>query len=268
MINTILWELKQRRIAILWWTLGSVILSVVILLLYPPIRDQANQFNEVINQLPQGLRELKTGGSESINVADPVSFLNSQLFYITLPIPWIILAVTRAGGILGRDEQNHTMELLLARPISRIRLIFAKALSLILELFIVGGITLAAIIVLAPLFDLHIGTWRLGLATAYTVAFSLSFGLIAFTLQAVGGLAHKAASAFAVFLAFGGYLIASMSGLTHWLENPSKFAPYYYFAPDKVMLGEPVTGLNLYLLGVLIFTVVLSYIGFRRRDIA
>jgi ABC-2 type transport system permease protein len=268
MIDTILWELRQRRMAILWWTLGSVILSVLILLLYPPIRDQANQFNQVFNDLPNGIRELKTGGSETINVADPVQFLNSQLFYITLPIIWIILAITRAGGILGRDEQNHTLELLLAHPISRTRLIFAKALSLSLEVAIVGGITLAAITAAAPLFDLHIGTWRLALATAYTVLFSLSFGLIAFTMQALGGVAHKAASAFAVFLAFGGYIIASMSGLTHWLENPAKVTPYYYFAPDKVMLGEPVTGLNIYLIGILIFTVALSYVGFRRRDIS
>ncbi len=268
MIATILWELKQRRAAILWWTLGSVVLSGMILLLYPPIRNQANQFNQLLNQLPQGIRELKTGGSSSINVADPVAFLNSQLFYITLPIPWIILAVTRAGGLLGRDEQNHTIELALARPISRSRLITAKVFSLIAEMIIVGGITLAAIIILAPLFGLHIGTWRLALATAYSALFSLSFGLIAFTLQAIGGLGSRVASAIAVFLAFGGYLIASMSGLTHWLENPAKFAPYHYFAPDKVMNGQSAAGLNIYLIGVLVFTAVLSYAGFRRRDIA
>lgn len=268
MIDTILWELKQRRAALIWWMLGSIILSVFILLLYPPIRDQANQFNQLFNQLPNGIRELKTGGASSINVADPVQFLNSQLFYITLPIPWIILAVTRAGSLLGRDEQHHTMELSLARPISRSRLITAKALSLISEIVIVSGITLAAIVILAPFFDLHIGTWRLALATAYTGLFSLSFGLIAFSLQALGSLTSRIASAIAVFLAFGGYLIASMSGLTHWLENPAKFAPYHYFAPDKVMLGQSVTGLNIYLVGVLVLTAALSYIGFRRRDIA
>jgi ABC-2 type transport system permease protein len=268
MIDTILWELKQRRNALIWWTLGSVVLAGLILLLYPPIRDQANQFNQVFNQLPSGIRQLKTGGASNINVADPVQFLNSQLFYITLPIPWIILAVTRAGSLLGRDEQSHTIELSLARPISRSRLITAKVFSLIAEMVIVGGITVAAIALLSPLFDLHIGTARLALATAYTAAFSLSFGLIAFALQALGSLTSRAASAIAVFLAFGGYLIASMSGLTHWLTNPSKFAPYHYFAPDKVMLGQHVTGLNIYLVGVLVLTAVLSYIGFRRRDLA
>jgi ABC-2 type transport system permease protein len=267
MITTIAWELRQCKFAILWWTLGSIVVSGFILLLYPPIRNQAHQFNQLINQLPPGLRELKSGGASSINVADPVSFLNSQLFYITLPIVWIILAITRASGILGRDEQNHTLELLLARPISRGRLLFAKALSLVLELFIVGGLTLLAIIVLAPLVDLHVGTAHLARATAYTVLFSLSFGLIAFMLQAADSLTRRAASAIAVFIAFGGYLIASMSGLTSWLDTPAKFAPYHYFTPDKILKGQSVIGLDIYLVGILVLAAVLSYLGFRQRDI-
>src|SRR6476646_2802285 len=107
MMQILAWELRRRRTALLWWTIGSVVLSVVIMLLYPSIRDQANQLNKVINALPPGLRELKTGGAASVNVADPIAFLNSQLFYATLPIVWILLAITRGSAVLGHDEQNH-----------------------------------------------------------------------------------------------------------------------------------------------------------------
>jgi ABC-2 type transport system permease protein len=268
MITAWLWELRQRRVALAWWTFGSVVVAVGILALYPPIRDQAHQFNQVFNQLPQGIRELKTGGASSIDVANPVSFLNSQLFYVTLPIIWIILAITRASSLMGKEEQDHTLELVMARPISRTGLLAAKATSLFTEFAIVGGITLVAVAALAPLFDLHIATWRLILATAYTAVFSLSFGLISLALQAASGLASRAAGAIAVFLAFGGYLIASLSGLTDWLRVPAKFMPYHYFAPDKVMLGQPVHGLDIYLIGALTLSAILAYVGFYRRDIA
>lgn len=264
---TLLWELRQRRLAIFWWTATSVLLCVIIMALYPSIREQANQLNKVINTLPHGLRGLKTGGSASVNVADPIAFLNSQLFYATLPILWIILAITRGGSVLGRDEQNHTLELLLARPISRGRLLAAKALSLFMEFAIVGGITLLAIILFAPIFDLHVGTGHLALTTLYTVLFSLSFGLIAFALQAASSLARRVAIAAAVFIGFGGYLLASLSGLTHWLKTPAKFAPYHYFTPDKVLHGQNVTGLNIYLIGLFMLAAAVSYFGFRRRDI-
>ncbi|HSX42619.1 MAG TPA: ABC transporter permease subunit [Candidatus Saccharimonadales bacterium] len=268
MIASLLWELRRRRFAILWWTLGSLVLVVAILSLYPSIRDQANQLNKVINQLPQGLRELKTGGSQSVDVADPIAFLNSQLFYASLPILWIILAITRGSAVLGRDEQNKTLEVLLARPISRGRLLLAKGLSLVAEFAVVGGITLLAVVVLNPVFDLHVGTSKLALATLYTAAFSLSFGLIAFALQAASSLTRRAASVVAVFLGFGGYLIASLSGLTDWLKIPAKLAPYHYFAPDKIMHGQAAVGLNMYLAGVLVIMTAVAYIGFRHRDIS
>ena len=267
MIATLLWELRQRRTAILWWTVGSVILTGVILLLYPSIRDQAQQLNKVINQLPPGLRDLKTGGAATVDVADPVSFLNSQLFYATLPILWIILAITRGSAVLGRDEQDHTLELTLARPISRSRLLAAKALSLVGEFAIVSSVTLLAVVLLAPLFGMHLGTARLALTTFYTAVFSLSFGLIAFALQAASSLTRRAASAVAVVIGFGGYLLASLSGLTDWLTNPAKLAPYHYFAPDKILRGLPVHGLNVYLVGVLVVTTTVAYLGFRVRDI-
>lgn len=267
MIRIIRWELRQRRWAIFWWAVGSIVMTVAILALYPSIRDQAHQLNKVINTLPQGLRELKTGGANAVDVADPVAFLNSQLFYATLPILWIILAVTRGGSILGREEQTHTLELLLARPVSRGKLLLAKAVSFGLEFAIVGSATLFAILALAPAFAIHLPSVKLLLATAYTAVFSLSFGLIAFALQATSRLTRRGATAFAVFLGFGGYLIASLSGLTTWLKVPSKLAPYHYFAPEKILHGQAVTGLDVYLLGVLAFTILLAYFGFRRRDI-
>jgi ABC-2 type transport system permease protein len=267
MIVTILWELRQRRTALLWWTVGSIVMSAVILMLYPSIRDKANDLNNALNQLPSGIRQLKTGGSDQVNVADPVSFLNSQLFYATLPILWIILAVTRGSAILGREEQSHTLELLLARPISRGALIAAKALSLVTEFVVVGGAALLTITLLAPGFNLHIGAGHLALATLYTAVFSLSFGFIAFTLQAASSLTRRSASAVAVLIGFGGYLLTSLGGLTNWLEQPAKLAPYHYFTPDKIMHGQSVMGLNIYLLGVLVFTIAVSYLGFRRRDI-
>jgi ABC-2 type transport system permease protein len=265
--SIVMWELKRRRYALLWWSVGSALLTGLIMGLYPSIRDQAQQLNQVINQLPPGLRELKTGGAGNVNVADPIAFLNSQIFYATLPIIWIILAITRGGSILGREEQTRTLELLLARPISRGRILFAKALSLLIEFMVVGAVTLLVILALSPVFDFNISALRLLLATAYTALFSLSFGLIAFTLQAASNLTRKAATAVAVVIGFGGYLLASLSGLTDWLTTPAKFLPYHYFNPEAVLHGQPVHGLDAYLVGLILACTVVSYLGFRRRDI-
>lgn len=267
MKDVILWEIRQRRKAILWWTLGSVIMVLVILALYPSIRDQAAQMNQVINQLPKELRGLKTGGAGSVDVGDPLQFLNSQLFYATLPMIWIILAITRGASALGREEQTHTLELLLARPISRKNLVAAKALAVLLEFGIVAGAVLVCLLVGAPLFGLHVAVADLTITTLYTALFSLSFGYIAFVLHAASTLTKRAATAVAVSVGFGGYILASLSSLTDWLDVPVKFMPYHYFTPLDSLQGHTPKGLVVYLVGIFTLGTALALVGFRKRDI-
>lgn len=267
MHNVITWELRRRRTALVWWTIGSIVMTFTIIALFPSIRDKAHDMNQVINQLPPELRGLKTGGASKVDVGDPLEFLNSQLFYATLPMIWIILAITRGAGILGRDEQNRTLELLLARPLARGKLLAAKTAAYALEFLVVGGLTLTALLLLAPLFDIHLAASKLVIATVYTVLFSMSFGYIAFALQAASSLTKRAATAIAVAVGFGGYIIASLSGLTSWLDVPVKFMPYHYFRPADILHGHVPAGLVVYLLGVFVGGSLLAYVGFRRRDI-
>ncbi len=267
MKDIVFWELRRRRNAIIWWTIGSVALVAIILMVFPSLRDQAAQLDDVINKLPDGVRQLKSGGSAAVRLDDPVSFLNSQVFYATLPILWIILAVTRGSGILGRDEQNHTLELLLARPISRARLLTAKALSFTAEFAIVASATLATILILSPVFDLHVGSAELSLATLYTAAFSFSFGYIAFVMQAASKLTKKVAMSFAVLFSFGGYVLSSLSAMASWLEWPVKTFPYHYFRPLDVFEGNVPHGALVYMAIVFIVGSIIAVIGFERRDI-
>lgn len=267
MMDVFLWEIRQRRKAILWWTIGSVVMTLVILALYPSIRDQAAQMNQVINQLPKELRGLKTGGAGSVDVGDPLQFLNSQLFYATLPILWIILAITRGAGVLGKEEQSHILELLLARPLSRTKLLLAKMLAVAGEFAIVGGVTLLVIVLFAPMFDMHVGTLRLIITTLYTALFSMSFGFIAFALHAASAFTKRAATAIAVSVGFGGYILASLSSLTDWLDIPVKFMPYHYFTPLDTLQGNTPRGLVIYLLLIGIVGTAVALVGFRHRDI-
>jgi ABC-2 type transport system permease protein len=266
MLPIIKWELSERKTAILWWSVSAIILVTVLMLVYPSIRDQAEQLNKVLNQLPAGLRQLKTGGTQ-VDVASPVGYLNSQLYYATLPIILIILAVQRGSGLIGRDERDHTLELLLARPVKRSTLLVGKAISGLLELFIVITLTTLAVIGLAKLVKMDISTFRIVITSLYTYAFCASFGAIAYALTAAGRFTKRASTAIAILLSFGGYILTSLQGLTHYMQAPAKFAPYHYFSPDKTLQGQGVKGLNIYLIGIFIVTVVLAYTGFRNRDV-
>lgn len=261
------WELKQRQSAILWWTIGGIVLISILFLIYPSIRGQATQLNKVINQLPSGLRNLKTGAN-NVDVGSAIGYLNSQVYYLTLPLILSLLTISRGSALIGRDELDHTLELLLARPISRNRLLLAKSISGVIEIILVGTIITIVMLVLSKVVNLNIAATRLAMTSLYTVLFALSFGAIAFALTAAGRLTKRAATTVAVIIAYGGYILASLSGFSHYLINPAKVAPYHYFSPDKILQGQAVNGLNIYLLVIFILASLVAYFGFRNRDIA
>lgn len=262
----IIWELKQRKNYLAWWCFGTVSIITILLLIYPSIRSQAEQLNSVLNQLPPSLRELKTGGTQ-VDIASPIGYLNSQLYYVTLPLILIMMAIGLGSSLLARDEQNRTLELLLARPISRNKLLAAKALSGILLVLVVSFMAMITVIILSRIVDMQIGLGVLLLVSCYAMLFSMSFGAIAFALSAASNLTRRASIGVAAVLSFGGYVIASLSNLSDYLENPVKLIPYHYYNPTQILEGNIPTGLNLYLIGVIIITSLVSWAGFRRRDI-
>ncbi len=262
----ILWELKQRKTSLFWWTVSTVGIIAMLLLIYPSIHNQADQLNKVLNQLPATIKDLKTGGSE-VNITSPVGYLHSQLYYITLPLILIIMSVGLGSSLLARDEQNHTLELLLARPISRGKLLAAKAISGLVQVIFVGVVSAMATILLARVVDLQISTTYLLMASLYATLFSISFGAIAFSLTAFSNATRRTSTAIAVAIAFGGYLLASLSGLSHYIETPAKLLPYHYYTPTQTLEGHPSLGLNVYLVGVTVLACFVSWLGFRHRDI-
>ena len=262
----IIWELKLRKSYLFWWTISTCGLIALLLLVYPSIHAQADQLNKVLSQLPASLRDLKTGGSQ-IDITSPIGYLHSQLYYVTLPLLQIIMAVGLGSSLIARDEQNHTLELLLARPLSRGKLLAAKALSGLIMVLSVSLIATIVTVILARLVGLHIATAHLVLTSLYTTLFSLSFGVIAFGLTAASNATRRLSMAAAVALSFGGYLLASLSGLSHYLETPAKFLPYHYFKPSDILAGHVAVGLNIYLVTIAVGLLLISWLGFRHRDI-
>jgi ABC-type multidrug transport system permease subunit len=84
---------------------------------------------------------------------------------------WIILVITRGSAIMARKEQNRTLELLITRSLSSVRLLLAKSTAYAAEFTVVTSITLLVTLRLIPQFDPHISAFRLSVATLCTALF-------------------------------------------------------------------------------------------------
>jgi ABC-2 type transport system permease protein len=262
MMPVIRWTLWQRRWSRFWWCLGVLLLIVLTLALYPTIHDQAAQLNKSFGSLNQDTLAL-FGGTDFFS---PVGYLNSQIIYFTLPLILAILGIGLGNSLIGREEADSTLEALLARPVSRSRLLAAKALAGIADLFFVTLVASVVTIVLARLVNMGIPLGNIAAACCALFLLVLTFSAVAFLLAATGR-GRAAALGIAVVYAFGGYIIGSLAATVHWLKGPSLVFPYHYYRTADILHGTFDWSSIIFFAAFTAGCGLLAWLSFRRRDL-
>lgn len=257
-------ELRRRKLYLVWWSIGIILLCAFTVLAYGSIKNQADQLN-------QAFAGLTTSAGSFFGTSDmfsPTGYLNSQLFYITLPILFIILGVTLSSSLIAKEERHHTMELLLSRPVSRSQLLFGKVLAADSIVAILGAVTAVCITLCSWLVHLDVAAGYILLATVAMTVFAGAFGAIAFMLYAASQFSQRAAAAVAILLSLGGYILTSIGSMVHGLAWLAKCFPYHYYDPGALLGGHVSAGLIVYLVSIYAVSLAVALTGFRRRDIA
>lgn len=263
MMTILQWELSRRKMTILWWSVGVSALIAMTVLSFLAIKDQAEEFNKAFSDLASSAGSF-LGGSDLFS---PTGYLSSQIYYITLPLVLIILSVTLATSIMGKDETDTTIELTLSRPVSRSRVLWGKILAWLLAQLTVCAVTYAVTVICVLIADLRIDQWHLLLTHLITFAFSASFGALTLALVAASRLTRRLAAVVAIVLSLGSYIVSSLSGYVDQLKEIAKIMPYHYFDTIALLGGTISRGLILYLVLVFAGCSLLAWVGYNRRDI-
>lgn len=265
-INTLVrWEIRHRRWSIVWWIIGIGAFMTLTLSVYPTFRDQAAALNSTFNNLPESAKALFT---DTADLFSPVGYLSSQIYYLMLPLLFSFLSIGLGASLIAREEQSHTIELLLSRPVSRVKLLFGKAGAGTFVLLFVATVTaiLGAVEVKIIGFS-GIHALDIFYVTMVCAALALLFGAVAFTLTAIGRFGRGAAIGVSSLLALGGYIISSLDTTVTWLQLPAQLLPFHYYKPAEIMNGQASIWPALIYLLISGLLLTLSWIIFRRRDI-
>lgn len=259
------WEIRSRRWSALWWTIGIVAFNAINVGVYPSFRDQADQYDKIFSQMPETMRNMFSDTGEFMS---PAGYLSGQIFYILLPLLFSILCIGLGASLIAREEQNRTIELLLARPISRGKLLLGKALaglSVATTVGVLSGVLTAIMIALVGFEGITFVS--VVITTMYTMLLCLLFGMIAFALTAVGAMGRGASIAAASLVAVAGYVITSLDKTVEWLRVPAKYFPYHYFKPAEFLQGNYNVRPAICFAAIILGLGVISWFAFRRRDI-
>ncbi len=257
------WTLWQRRFNIVWWSIASFFLIFINMIFYPSFKDQAVQLQKSFENLPQTTVQFIGGSTDFFS---PIGFLNSQIFFFMLPLLLGVLAIGLGSSLLAREEQNKTIESLLARPISRARLLLSKATAGFVILGTVTLISLITTLVTSRVVNIQVSMVNIVLATIACFLLVLSFGAIAFLFTATGRV-RGSSIGIATAVGLGGYIINSLAGTVNWLKVPSKLLPFHYYQPEAILRGTYEWSNILFFLVITLGSGILAWLSFRRRDI-
>lgn len=256
--------LLDARRSLAWWTVGVAALVLVNVIFYPSVRDSP-EIDRFVERSPELMRAL-LGGRESLDILSPAGYVDGQVFALLVPLLLLIFAIAHGAGGIAGEEERGTLELLLANPVGRRRLVAEKLLALI-GLVAVFGVVVQLSVWLSGLpVDLGLPFGRLAAATVSVALVGLLFGALALCAGAATGRRGTAIGVPAV-AAVASYLLVALAPLADWLEPWRAVSPFYYYASyDRLVDGFDWGAAGVLALAAAVFASV-ALVAFDRRDV-
>ncbi len=258
--------IADRRRSIIWWTVGASALTAIMAAAFVSVRDTGDVFDDYIESLPEGLQE--AFGLAGTSIASPEGYLVSQLYSNMYPIVLLILGLGLAAWAVAGAESEGTLELVMANPVSRVRIAVERIVGMALILAFVTAVSTAVLVVTAPPFGLDEGLpwWGLWGAGLQTFAFVMVIACLGFAVGAGTGSKGGAIAAGAG-LATAGFLVQALAPIAEPVEKLRAYSPWYWLLQDNPVTTAPNLVNTALPLAVATALVAVGVVLFDRRDV-
>jgi ABC-2 type transport system permease protein len=252
----------QRR-SLGWWAVGIVGFVVLMVAYWPSIHEQGEALQRVVNNMPPVMKAFT--GDLSAFTSGP-GYLQGEVFALALPVLLLVYGIGRGSDTIAGEEERGQLEMTLAEPISRGRVVVGKAGALALGIAALGLVAFIAIAVGSAALSMDVPATRLLLAVTGTVVFGLAMGALALAVGALTG--RKAiATGVPVGLVVVAWLLEGIARLTNSVEWILPLSPLHQYTVGAQLTGiaEPWRLVVLFAAALLFFAVATW--GLERRDV-
>jgi len=259
MLNLLIHEVKSRWVAIVGWAVGLSVFGAIYLNIFPEVEEQL-----------AALADLSVYQAFGFDMGTFEGFIGSTIV-LFMPIWLGIYVIINSTKTLAGEEEDGTLELLLATPLHRWQIISAKmvaiGLTILVILVIVGtvnGLILREINTINPV---DISFWQLVVAVLNAWPLIMVFVAMGLFLSALLPTRKMAVIILSgVFIA--NYLGENIANDVASLAAIKPFSLFSYFDSKSTVFTEGVQVLDvLILLGIASVFFGLALICFQRRNV-
>lgn len=244
------------------WALGVVAIVVVQLSVYPTIRDSGNQIGDIADAFPEAFQKI----FRMQDYTSEIGYLSTELFTATLPLIFIAIAVTWGARLTTEEEDSRTADVFFALPITRRSYVTSRFFTIGTVLVLVAASLLIALLIGTEILGFSVPLDRFAAGAWILFVLGAVFTSLAAAIGAWTGR-RGVALGIAVTLAIGFFVLYSLAPLVESIDATTPFNPLQWTIGSQPLLNGFDVGYSLVAVAVTAFFIVLTYLGFERRDI-
>ncbi len=256
-------SLRDRRRGFVGWALGIAAYVALVASVYPSV--QSSGIQGAIRNYPKGLKAF-FGGSGAFDFSTGAGYLHVELFSLVLPALLAIVGIGFGAAALAGEQEAGQMDLLLAYPVTRGRVVVEKIGALTSMLLGLAVVVTVSIAIIGALGNLNVATSRVAIASLGAAFAALFFGL---TAMLAGAATGKRTTAIAVGTALfaASYLLAGLAELVSWIEPLRVLSPLYHATGTQPIRNGLPVGNYAVLVALCAVTAVAVVVVFDRHDL-
>jgi len=255
------YALLRWRGQIIGWGVALAMLAFIVASLYDVALQMRGQLEQLLKGMPPELM-MFVGGVD--RVFSPAGFLDTRYFSM-LPLLLGVFAVLIGSGLVVGDEENGTLDLILAHPVRRVDLIIGRWLAFCVALLGILAMAWLGLIIASSFTSIKFGWLDMALPFVALFGVLIWFGGLALLLSMIMPSRRLAASLTGLILA-ASYFVTAFARLSPNLSVLAKWSPLTYYQGGSAIEGFNVGNFGGLLL-MAIVSVLLSVWLFQRRDI-
>ncbi|MFP4005758.1 MAG: ABC transporter permease subunit [Candidatus Hadarchaeia archaeon] len=225
--------------------------------IYPSFEDALDQLTAMPFEFIRGFGAMDTF----------VGYINMELYQIF----WVLILSTLlayiSASIISEEVESGTIDILLANPISRKRVVLEKFLGMFPLVFTVNFATMGTVYVMTLAIEENIVFSHLLLTHLWSIPYFLAVVSISLVVSVILDKKMRASIVSMAFIV-AMYIFESIVQLVPDYEGVGSISLIHYFDPSDSLVGGKISVLDpLVLIAVILASVFFAVLYFERKDI-
>lgn len=263
-MNVFIREMKANEKSLIIWGIAIVLMIASSMGKYVSLSLSGQSVNDLMGQMPNSLKAIMGLGTFDLSTASGYF----GVLFIYLALMTTIHAVLLGANIISKEERDRTAEFLFIKPASRNRIVTAKLLASLINIFIINLITLVSSILLVQKYAVEesvagdIARLMIGMFIIQLIFLFIGTAIAAISKN------PKSATSVSTGILLSTFILSIVIDMNTRLASLKYLTPFKYFDAKNIMYDRGFELVYVVISVVLIASLLsMTFIAYKKRDL-